>query len=141
MNSVLMRGEAPARINRTQRSDNDWIESQLSLQRASLVLRAIRERYETGRERHPDARCYSVHVALDVGDVAWITAAIGAVENTIAERSVEVARPAALPPRNRRPGLGTIPRAPLEMDPADAMGALILFGGAMAILHGYRRRR
>ncbi len=47
-----------------------------SLQRALHTLRAIRERYEAGRNAHPEARCYSVQVAVGHGDMAWISLAI-----------------------------------------------------------------
>lgn len=55
-------------------------ESQVSLQRALRTLRAVRQRYETGRTAHAEGRSYSVHVVVDHGDVAWISAAIEAVE-------------------------------------------------------------
>ena len=58
-------------------------ESQVSLQRALRTLRAVRQRYETGRNAHADARFYGVHVVVDHGDVAWIAAAIEAVEKAI----------------------------------------------------------
>ena len=63
----------------------------MSLQRALSTLRAVRQRYETGRNAYPDARSYSVHVAVDHGDVAWITAAIEAVERAIAATAAEAA--------------------------------------------------
>jgi hypothetical protein len=58
-------------------------ESQVSLQRALRTLRAVRQRYETGRNAHADARFYGMHVVVDHGDVAWIAAAIEAVEKAI----------------------------------------------------------
>ncbi len=47
-----------------------------SLQRALDTLRAIRERYEAGCNAHPEARCYSVQVAVGRSDIAWISLAI-----------------------------------------------------------------
>jgi hypothetical protein len=73
-----------------RRNETNSLESQGSLQRASLVLRAIRQRYEVGRNEHPDARCYSVHVAVDYGDMAWITAAIETLEKAIAAGPIQV---------------------------------------------------
>jgi len=73
-----------------RRNETNSLESQGSLQRASLVLRAIRQRYEVGRNEHPDARCYSVHVAVDYGDMAWITAAIETLEKAIAAGPTQV---------------------------------------------------
>jgi hypothetical protein len=60
-----------------------------SLQRALRTLRAVRQRYEKGRNAHPDARSYSLHVVVDHSDVAWITAAIEAVEKAIAAGAPE----------------------------------------------------
>ena len=76
-------------------SEKSPSESQVSLQRAVRTLRAVRQRYETGRNAHPDARSYSVHVVVDHGDVAWIAAAIEAVEKAIAAGAAEAAAPAA----------------------------------------------
>ena len=70
-------------------------ESQVSLQRALRTLRAVRQRYETGRNAHADAHFYSVHVVVDHGDVAWIAAAIEAVEKAITVGAAEAAGPAA----------------------------------------------
>jgi hypothetical protein len=67
----------------------------VSLERALRTLRGVRQRYETGRNAHPDARSYSVHVVVDYGDVAWITTAIEAVEKAIAVDAAESAGPAA----------------------------------------------
>jgi len=53
------------------------------LQRA-VLLRAIRQRYEMGRTTHPGARCFAVQIVGDGGDMPWITAAIEALEKTIA---------------------------------------------------------
>ena len=63
--------------------DIDSLANQMSLQRAALTLRAIRQRYETGHNAHPLAHCYSVNVAVDSGDMDWITAAIEAVEEAL----------------------------------------------------------
>jgi hypothetical protein len=73
-----------------RRNQSDSLDSQLSLQRASLILRAIRQRYEAGRNAHPNARCYSVQVVMDHGDMAWISAAIDALEKTIAAGATEL---------------------------------------------------
>jgi hypothetical protein len=70
-------------------------EIQMSLERALRTLRGVRQRYETGRNAHPDARSYSVHVVVDNGDVAWITAAIEAVQKAIAAGAAEASGPAA----------------------------------------------
>ena len=78
----------PNRRNETKPS-----ESQVSLQRALRTLRAVRQRYETGRNAHPDTRYYSVHVVVDPGDIAWISAAIEAVEKVIAAGAAETAGP------------------------------------------------
>jgi hypothetical protein len=79
----------PNRRNETKPS-----ESQVSLQRALRTLRAVRQRSETGRNAHPDTRYYSVHVVVDPGDIAWISAAIEAVEKAIAAGAAEAAGPA-----------------------------------------------
>jgi hypothetical protein len=89
-------GAAPATAQRREarhaakRNETHSPESQSSVQRASLVLRAIRQRYEAGRNAHPDARCYSVHVAVDYGDMAWINAAIEVLEKAVAARPSKV---------------------------------------------------
>jgi len=74
----------------TRRAHSNSLDNQLSLQRASLILRAIRQRYEAGRNAHPYARCYSVQVVMDYGDMAWISAAIDALEKTIAAGATEL---------------------------------------------------
>ena len=63
--------------------------SPLSLQRAFLTLCAIRQRYQAGHDAYPDARCYTVHVVIGDGDLAWISAAIEAVEQAIARGACE----------------------------------------------------
>jgi len=78
-----------------RRSETKPSESQLSLQRALRTLRAVRQRYETGRNAHLEARSYSVNVVVDHGDVAWITAAIEALEKASAAGAAEPAGPAA----------------------------------------------
>ena len=89
LNSQRLEARDPNRRKETRPS-----ESQVSLQRALRTLRAVRQRYETGRNTHPDARSYSVHVVVDPGDIAWITAAIEAVEKAIAAGAAEAAGPA-----------------------------------------------
>jgi len=56
-----------------------------NLQKAVRTLRAIRQRYETGRNARPDARCYSVQMAVGFGDMAWIAAAIEALETSVTD--------------------------------------------------------
>jgi hypothetical protein len=89
-NSQRLEPRDPNRHNEAKAS-----ESHVSLQRALCTLRAVRQRYETGRNAHPDARSYSVNVVVDHGDVAWITAAIEALEQAIAAGPAEAAGPAA----------------------------------------------
>ena len=78
-----------------RRSETKPSESQLSLQRALRTLRAVRQRYETGRNALPDARSYRVDMVVDHGDVAWITAAIEALEKASTAGTGEPAGPAA----------------------------------------------
>jgi len=66
-------------MNGTQTS-----ESQVSLERALRTLSGIRERYQLGRYAHPDLPFFRVQVAVDGGDVAWITATIQTLEKVIA---------------------------------------------------------
>jgi hypothetical protein len=89
-NSQRSEPRDPNRRNETKPS-----ESQVSLQRALRTLRAIRQRYETGRNAHADARFYRSNIAIDHGDIAWVTAAIEAVEKAIAAGAAETAGPAA----------------------------------------------
>jgi hypothetical protein len=80
-----------------RQADRAWhnhSESRVSVQRAVLNLRAIRQRYETGRNAYPDARGYRVHVVVDCGDMAWITAAIETLEETVVLGATETATPA-----------------------------------------------
>jgi hypothetical protein len=63
--------------------DGNASESPACLQQALDTLRAIRQRYVIGREAHPDARFYSVQVALGSADMFWLTAAIEAVEKAL----------------------------------------------------------
>ena len=91
---VALRAYKGARSDQS-RNERDLFEGQASLQRALRTLRAVRQRYETGRNAHPDARSYRVHVVVDHGDVAWITTAIEAVEKAIVAGTAEAAGPAA----------------------------------------------
>ena len=87
-----------------KRNKRNPAEGQRSLQRASVVLRAIRQRYETGRSVHPHACGYSVHFAVNAGDIGWITAAIESIERAIAGSASEAAGPppqASSDPRRR----------------------------------------
>jgi len=103
MNATLQAGSGAPSANRQTRescdpnwlNDRNLIESQVSLRRALRTLSAIRQRYELGRNAHPDARFYSVQLVVDHGDVAWITATIEALEKTIAAVATEHAAPAA----------------------------------------------
>ena len=69
--------------------------SQSSLQQALSTLLAIRQRYATGHEAHPGARFYSVQVALGSADMLWLTVAIDALEQAIADGAREAPAPAA----------------------------------------------
>jgi hypothetical protein len=71
--------------------ETDLSANQANLERAVLTLRAIRQRYETGHSAHPYARSYSVHLAVDYGDMAWIMAAIDAMERALASSSASEA--------------------------------------------------
>ena len=68
---------------KTKTGDGGLHGNQMSLQRAALTLRAIRQRYEAGHNAYPCAHGYSVHIAVGGGDMAWITAAIEAVEEAM----------------------------------------------------------
>lgn len=58
------------------------------LQQAIRTLRAIRHRYEAGRNADFGfVRSYSVQVALGYADMRWITAAIEVLEKAIAPSS------------------------------------------------------
>ena len=71
-----------------RRNDGNPSESQVSLQQALRTLRAIRQRYETGRKADSDyVRSYSVQVALGYADMLWITAAIEALEKAVPANS------------------------------------------------------
>ena len=74
------------------RSDSNTFERRNSLQRAVRTLRAIRQRYETGRSAHPDARCYTVQIAVGYGDMAWIAAAIDALETRVTDATETATR-------------------------------------------------
>ena len=71
--------------------------SRSSLEQALSTLLAIRQRYATGSEAHPGARCYSVQVALGAADMLWLTVAIDALEQAIADGGAEALGPAAQP--------------------------------------------
>jgi hypothetical protein len=63
-------------------------ESQVRLQQAVRTLRAIRQRYEMGRNVDSDyVRAYSLQVALGYADMFWITAAIEALEKAIVDEA------------------------------------------------------
>jgi hypothetical protein len=76
-------------------------ESQVSLQRALRTLSVIRERYELGRYAHPDLPFFRVQVAVDGGDVAWITATIETLEKVIATVASETVAAEAQARRDR----------------------------------------
>ena len=58
------------------------------LQQALRTLRAIRQRYETGRNAGSGyVRCDSVQVAWGYADMPWIIAAIEALEKAVAANS------------------------------------------------------
>ena len=106
--ATQMHGAGPATSQRSElhvankRIDRNQAESQRSLQRASVVLRAIRQRYETGRSVHPHACGYSVHFAVKAGDIGWITAAIESIERAIAGSASEAAGPPPQASSDRR---------------------------------------
>lgn len=56
------------------------------LERAVNTLRAIRQRYEMERHSRPEAGSRTVHAAFGDGDMAWIAAAIEALETAASER-------------------------------------------------------
>ena len=63
-------------------------ESQVRLQQAVRTLRAIRQRYEMGRNVDSDyVRAYSLQVALGYADMFWITAAIEVLEKAIGDEA------------------------------------------------------
>ena len=84
-----------AALDADARANPQALASQASLQRASLTLRAIRQRYETGRHACRDDRGNSVQMVVDAGDMAWIGAAIEAVENAIAGHAAQITEPGA----------------------------------------------
>lgn len=90
MNAVVqIKGARPG--NGQPHESPDATGRQDSLQRAVLTLRAIRQRYESGRDAHSFVRFCTVQVAVDSGDMAWITAAIEALEETVVAGATEVA--------------------------------------------------
>ena len=74
-----------------RRNDGNPSASQVSLRRALRTLRAIRQRYATGREAHPVTRCYTVQVGLGSADMLWLTATIEALEKSVAGGASEAA--------------------------------------------------
>lgn len=76
-------------------------DSQASLQQALRTLSAIRERYAIAHARHPDSRSLTVQVALGQVDMCWITAAIEALERSIAGTATEAAASEVQAPRER----------------------------------------
>jgi hypothetical protein len=86
MNAVLQvdGGRLPESCDPKGRHDKNPYESRESLRRAVRTLRAIRLRYEMGHNAYPDVRCYSVQIAVDSGDISWITAAIDTLETSLA---------------------------------------------------------
>jgi hypothetical protein len=76
-------------------NDRNPFASQVSLRQALRTLRAIRQRYATGREAHPVARFYTVQVALGYADMLWLTATIEALEKSIAGDASDEAADAA----------------------------------------------
>jgi hypothetical protein len=63
------------------------------IQQALRTLRAIRQRYETGRDAGSGyVRFDSVQVALGYADMLWITAVIDALEKAVAASSNHEAR-------------------------------------------------
>jgi hypothetical protein len=86
MSATLQTGNGDRSAHRHH--DGNPSESQVSLQQALRTLRAIRQRYETGRSTSSDyVRSYSVQVALGYADMLWITAAIEALEKAVAANS------------------------------------------------------
>ena len=68
------------------RKDSRLQESQVRLQQAVRTLRALRQRYEVGRNVDSDyVRGYSLQVSLGYADMFWISAAIEALEKAIAD--------------------------------------------------------
>ena len=83
MRATIQTGIGDRSVHR--HNDGSPSESQVSLQQALRTLRAIRQRYETGRSTSSDyARSYSVQIALGYADMLWITAAIEALEKAVA---------------------------------------------------------
>lgn len=74
------------------------------LQQAVRTLRAIRQRYEAGRNADFGfVRTYSVQVALGYADMRWITAAIEVLEKEIAPSSNEGPRDTSAHQRQQQP--------------------------------------
>jgi hypothetical protein len=79
-------------MNATLQIRND--DSLMSLQQALRTLRAIRMRYEIDRQ-NSGARLRNVTVSLSCADMLWVTAAIQALEKTIAAGGAAETRPQA----------------------------------------------
>lgn len=91
MNAVLQLDGAPFPESRDAkgRNDRDSFERAESLQRAVRTLRAIRQRYDVRRDAHPGARFLAVQVVVDGSDMAWIAAAIEALEQAIPRQGLK----------------------------------------------------
>ena len=89
MSAVLqVKTARPANGNRGESYTAEGCED--SLLRAVRTLRGIRERYETEHKADsPHVRAHSVLVALGYADLVWLTAAIDALEKSIAEGAAE----------------------------------------------------
>ena len=62
----------------------------MRLQQAVRTLRAIRDRYESGRNVDSGyVRAYRLQIALGYADMFWVTAAIDALEKSIARSATE----------------------------------------------------
>ena len=65
-------------------------ESWATLEQAERTLRAIRQRYETGRNVNSEyVRTYGMQVALGYADMFWISAVIEALEKSITEGAID----------------------------------------------------
>ena len=85
MNAVLQVDGAGLPDSREPKGQNDrnTLDRREILHRAALTLRAIRQRYEIGRNTYPDVLCHSVQFAVGSSDMAWITAAIEILETNV----------------------------------------------------------
>jgi hypothetical protein len=89
MNAVLQLdgGPFPESRDAKGRNDRNPCERGESLRRAVRTLRAIRQRYDMRRHAHPGARFFDVQLVVDGSDMAWIAAAIEALEQAIPGQS------------------------------------------------------